>query len=125
MYIVLIIIQFYLALWPFGGETNAENLFGNYVSVLLVLVLYAGAKIYYRARRWVDISTIGLDSIKDFTSTTPTRKMAEGSRTKDLGCNLQLGSSSCSWSGGGISTVFSLVLTKFVRSRESQASELR
>jgi amino acid transporter len=53
--------MFYLAVWPLGGSPNAESFFANYVSVILILVLYIGAKIYYRGRRWVDISTVDLD----------------------------------------------------------------
>ena len=58
---LLIIVQFYLAVWPLGGSPNAEDFFANYISVILILVLYAGAKIYYRGRRWVDIGTVDLD----------------------------------------------------------------
>ncbi|KIX04563.1 uncharacterized protein Z518_05433 [Rhinocladiella mackenziei CBS 650.93] len=61
MCIILIIVQFYLAVWPLGDETNAENFFANYVSVILILVLYVGAKIFYRGRPWVDLSTVDLD----------------------------------------------------------------
>lgn len=62
MCVVLIIVQFYLAVWPLGaGVTNVKDFFANYVSVLVIVVLYVGAKLYYRGRRWVDIGTVDLD----------------------------------------------------------------
>lgn len=61
MCIVLIVVQFYLAVWPLGASSNVETFFANYISVILVLVLYIGAKCYYRGRRWVDLSTVDLD----------------------------------------------------------------
>lgn len=61
MCILLIIVPLYLAVWPLGRDPDVETFFANYVSVLLILVLYVGAKIYYRGRRWVDLSTMDLD----------------------------------------------------------------
>lgn len=61
MCVVLIIVQFYLAVAPLGSTVTAESFFANYVSILVILVLWAGAKIYYRGRRWVDLSTVDLD----------------------------------------------------------------
>ncbi|EXJ86295.1 hypothetical protein A1O1_06665 [Capronia coronata CBS 617.96] len=67
MCIVLIIVQFYLAIWPLGGPYgDPETFFANYVSVILILVLYIGAKCYYRGRRWVDLSTVDLDNGRRF-----------------------------------------------------------
>lgn len=79
MCFVLIIVQFYLAVWPLGDETNAENFFANYVSVILIIVLYIGAKIYYRGRLWVDLSTVDLDFGRRFyTDETDQEKQSKG-----------------------------------------------
>ncbi|KAL4892812.1 amino acid permease/ SLC12A domain-containing protein [Aspergillus ambiguus] len=66
--ILLIIAEFYLSLWPLGKGPNAETFFANYVSVVAILVIYIGAKIYYRGRMWVDASTIDLDAQRRFYS---------------------------------------------------------
>jgi yeast amino acid transporter len=60
--IILMIAEFYLAVWPLGAPTTAENFFATYVSVPAVLVIYIGAKFYFRGRRWVDCATIDLDA---------------------------------------------------------------
>ena len=78
MCIVLIIVQFYLAVRPLGGATTAENFFANYVSVLLILVLYVGAKIYYRTRKWVDLSTVDLDFGRRFYHDDPEKGDKKG-----------------------------------------------
>lgn len=87
MCIVLIIVQFFLAVWPLGGSPNAEDFFANYVSVLLILVLYIGAKFYYRGRRWVDISTIDLDYGRRFyiDSRDQEAGLKKGAARKTLG----------------------------------------
>ncbi|KAL5358554.1 amino acid permease/ SLC12A domain-containing protein [Aspergillus floccosus] len=64
--ILLIIAEFYLSLWPLGGSPDAETFFANYVSVVAIVVIYIGAKIYYRGRMWVDASTIDLDAHRRF-----------------------------------------------------------
>ncbi|GMG47088.1 unnamed protein product [Aspergillus oryzae var. brunneus] len=64
--ILLIIAEFYLSVWPLGGQTTAKNFFANYVSVVAIVVIYIGAKIYYRGPFWVDSRTIDLDSLRRF-----------------------------------------------------------
>ncbi len=64
--IVLIIAEFYLALWPLGEKPSAEHFFSTYVSVIAIVICYLGAKIYYRQRRWVDTATIDLDAGRRF-----------------------------------------------------------
>lgn len=59
--IILIIAEFYLAVWPLGSPQSAEHFFSVYVSVIAVVVLYVGAKIYYRNGKWVNTATIDLD----------------------------------------------------------------
>ncbi|KAE8369351.1 amino acid permease/ SLC12A domain-containing protein [Aspergillus caelatus] len=64
--ILLIIAEFYLSLWPLKGQTTAKNFFANYVSVVAIIVIYIGAKIYYRGPFWVDARTIDLDGLRRF-----------------------------------------------------------
>ncbi|KAB8273891.1 amino acid permease/ SLC12A domain-containing protein [Aspergillus minisclerotigenes] len=64
--ILLIIAEFYLSVWPLGGQTTAKNFFANYVSVVAIVVIYIGAKIYYRGPFWVDARTIDLDGLRRF-----------------------------------------------------------
>ncbi|PYH31966.1 putative amino acid transporter [Aspergillus neoniger CBS 115656] len=64
--ILLIIAEFYLSLWPLGGSPTAKGFFANYVSVVAIVVLYIGARCYYRGRWWVDASTIDLDGPRRF-----------------------------------------------------------
>ncbi|KAI1375075.1 amino acid permease/ SLC12A domain-containing protein [Hypoxylon crocopeplum] len=66
MCFLLIIVQFYLAVWPLGSPSSAENFFANYVSIILVVVLWLGARIYFRGRWWVDLDTIQLDEGRRF-----------------------------------------------------------
>ena len=66
MCIVLIIVQFYLAVWPLGGSPSAKGFFGNYVSVIAIIVLYLGARAYFRGRWWVDLKSIDLDEGRRF-----------------------------------------------------------
>ena len=64
--IILIIAEFYLSVWPLGEPTTAEGFFSTYVSVVAIIIIYIGAKIYYRDRRWVDTATIDLDAGRRF-----------------------------------------------------------
>jgi len=64
--IILIIAEFYLAVWPLGEKPSVEHFFSVYCSVIAVLVLYIGAKIYYRNGKWVDAATIDLDAGRRF-----------------------------------------------------------
>jgi amino acid transporter len=64
--IILIIAEFYLAVWPLGEPTTAKGFFSVYVSVIAIIVIYIGAKIWFRDRRWVDTATIDLDAGRRF-----------------------------------------------------------
>ncbi|KAJ5594912.1 uncharacterized protein N7459_001120 [Penicillium hispanicum] len=63
---LLLIVEFYLAVWPLGDKSSAKNFFANYLSVVAILVLYIGAKIFYRGRRWNDLKTIDLDTSRRY-----------------------------------------------------------
>lgn len=64
--IILIIVEFYLAVWPLGDKPSAENFFSTYVSVVLIVLIYLGARLYYRGPWWIDASTIQLDDMRRF-----------------------------------------------------------
>lgn len=64
--IILIVVEFYLSVWPLDGSPTAENFFANYVSVIAIIVIYLGARIYYRGRWWVDARTLELDEGRRF-----------------------------------------------------------
>jgi amino acid transporter len=64
--IALIIVEFYLAVSPLGDKPSAKNFFANYLSVVAIVVLYIGAKIFYRGRRWKALADINLDSSRRF-----------------------------------------------------------
>lgn len=88
--IILIIVEFYLAVWPMGTEPNATDFFATYVSVPVIIVLWLGAQIYYRGSWWLDLSTIDLDAGRRFYVDNPElekkgRKGALGAAEKTLG----------------------------------------
>lgn len=64
--ILLFVAEFYIAVWPLGYETSATQFFSRFVSAIAVLVVYVGAKCYYRGRRWVDCQKIDLDNDRRF-----------------------------------------------------------
>lgn len=59
--IVLIIVEFYLAVWPYGLPQSAKQFFATFVSVPAVIVLFIGAQLYYRTPLWTDLTKIELD----------------------------------------------------------------
>lgn len=59
---ILIVVEFYLAVWPLHGKTTAANFFANYMSVIAMLVLYIGSKIYYRGPLWIKAEDVDLDT---------------------------------------------------------------
>jgi amino acid transporter len=64
--ILLIIVEFYLAVWPLGESPSAKTFFANYVSVIVILVIYLGARFYYKGPWWIDASTVDLDAMRRF-----------------------------------------------------------
>ncbi|GAB1198727.1 hypothetical protein APSETT444_008055 [Aspergillus pseudonomiae] len=79
--ILLIIAEFYLSVWPLKGQTTAKNFFANYVSVVAIVVIYIGAKIYYRGPFWVDARTIDLDGLRRFYVKTGDEEESVGEKT--------------------------------------------
>ncbi|KAL4944600.1 hypothetical protein BDV06DRAFT_186869 [Aspergillus oleicola] len=64
--ILLVIVEFYLAVWPLGEKSSAETFFANYVSIVAIAVLFIGAKFYYRGPLWVKAGDIDLDKDRRF-----------------------------------------------------------
>ncbi|KAL3490327.1 amino acid permease/ SLC12A domain-containing protein [Aspergillus germanicus] len=64
--VLLIIVEFYLSVWPLHTSPNARDFFANYVSVIVILVVYLGARCWYRGPWWVDTATIDLDGPRRF-----------------------------------------------------------
>lgn len=70
--LLLVIAEFYLSVWPLDAPQGAENFFATFVSIPAAVVIYLGARIYYRIREgsgwWVDSRTIDLDAGRRFYS---------------------------------------------------------
>ncbi|RHZ51302.1 hypothetical protein CDV55_102279 [Aspergillus turcosus] len=64
--ILLIIVEFYLSVWPLDGNPSAKTFFSNYVSVVAVIVIYIGAMVYYKGPLLNDARTIDLDKFRRF-----------------------------------------------------------
>lgn len=64
--VVVMIIEFYLSVWPPGESSSAEFFFANYVSVILIIALWLGARLYYRGPWLVPLESINLDAGRRF-----------------------------------------------------------
>jgi amino acid transporter len=62
----MIIVEFYLSVWPLGERPSVENFFANYVSVVAVIVIWIGAQLWYRGPIWVNAAQIDLDACRRF-----------------------------------------------------------
>lgn len=86
---VLIIVEFYLAVWPLSMPSSAKNFFSNYVSVLVIVVMYLGARLHYRGPWWIKLTDINLDANRRFYSPAGAdkvpRKGIRGKLDKALG----------------------------------------
>lgn len=71
---VLIVVEFYLAIWPLGSLPSAKNFFSSYVSVIAIVVLYLGARLYYRGPWWIKLADIDLDANRRFYIDSETEK---------------------------------------------------
>lgn len=64
--IVLLIAEFYLSIWPLDGSPSARHFFANFVSIIVGLVVWLGARLYYYKTEgsgwWVKSCTIDLDA---------------------------------------------------------------
>ncbi|KAL2812202.1 amino acid permease/ SLC12A domain-containing protein [Aspergillus granulosus] len=64
--VLLILAEFYLSVWPLHTSPNVRDFFANYVSVIVIVVIYLGARCWHRGPWWVDAGTIDLDGPRRF-----------------------------------------------------------
>ncbi|KAI5284012.1 hypothetical protein KEM52_003135 [Ascosphaera acerosa] len=74
--ILLVISQFYLAVWPLVDAQSAKAFFANWVSMVALLVIYAGCRLYFRGGWWIPLKDVDLD--KDLRVYPPPAEDAEG-----------------------------------------------
>lgn len=60
--ILIVIIEFYLSVWPWKETSSAKNYFANYISVVLMIIIYAGSKMYFKGPLLIPLVEIDLDS---------------------------------------------------------------
>ncbi|EMG45365.1 General amino-acid permease GAP1, partial [Candida maltosa Xu316] len=61
--VVVLCLQFWVAVWPLGGSPNAEHFFSIYLSVPVILVFYVGHKLWTRNWRfYIRAKDIDIDS---------------------------------------------------------------
>ncbi|KZF25879.1 hypothetical protein L228DRAFT_225515 [Xylona heveae TC161] len=77
--VLLIIVEFYLSVWPLGAKATAESFFANYVSVPAIIVLYLGARCYYRGSWYIKAKDIDLYRGRRYYGT---QKLAEADQAK-------------------------------------------
>jgi yeast amino acid transporter len=58
---LILVAQFYVAVWPIGGEPNAQSFFEAYLAVPIILGFYIFWKVFKRTR-WVKTMEIDLVS---------------------------------------------------------------
>lgn len=46
--VLVLVAQFWVAMWPVGEESNAEGFFSAYLAVPVVIAFYIGYKLYYK-----------------------------------------------------------------------------
>ncbi|KZF25292.1 putative amino acid permease [Xylona heveae TC161] len=57
---ILIVVEFYLAVWPLHAKSSAQTFFANYVSVILIILLYFGARFHYKGAWFIAAKDIDL-----------------------------------------------------------------
>lgn len=65
LWTVLIIIDvFYLAIWPLDEPSSAKNFFANFVSMILVIVVYVSLKLWFRGPFYKKAELVDLDRLR-------------------------------------------------------------
>ena len=59
--IIIIVDVFYLAIFPLHDKSSAKNFFANFLSMVLIVVLYVGLKLWYRGPFYVKAEDVKLD----------------------------------------------------------------
>ncbi len=61
--ILVLVAQFWIALFPVGGKPSAENFFESYISFVIILVFYIAHKIWTKNWRWyIPLDEIDIDT---------------------------------------------------------------
>ncbi|OAL30912.1 hypothetical protein AYO20_08497 [Fonsecaea nubica] len=60
--LLLVVNEFYLAVWPLGLPSSAKNFFSKYVSIIVIGCMYIGAKIYFRGPLYLKSDQVDLIS---------------------------------------------------------------
>lgn len=60
--ILITIVEFYLSVWPWKEVSSAKNFFANYISVVLMIIIYVGSKIYFKGPFLIPLIEIDLDN---------------------------------------------------------------
>lgn len=62
IWMILIIVDvFYLAVWPLGEPSSAKTFFANFLSMIIIIVLYTGLKLWYRDPFYTKAENVDLD----------------------------------------------------------------
>lgn len=64
--IILVIVEFYLAVWPLGKAPTARTFFADYISIILTILIYLAAKVYYKGKFLIPPTQIDLDKGRRF-----------------------------------------------------------
>lgn len=64
--VLIVVIQFYISIFPLGEKSSATNFFANFISMVALVFIYVFARIYFYLRRrspmWVTRSQVDLDT---------------------------------------------------------------
>ena len=80
--IIIVGIEFYLAVFPLHKPTTAKNFFANYISVFVIIVLFLGARFYYRGPWLIDTARLDLDYQRRFYATDEEKAKKPGALAK-------------------------------------------
>ncbi|KAL4930436.1 amino acid permease/ SLC12A domain-containing protein [Aspergillus undulatus] len=83
--VVLIIAEFYLSVWPLHMSPNAPDFFANYVSVVVIVVVYLVARVWHGGPWWVDAQGIDLDGPRRFYAPDDEEAKSRGLFEKTVG----------------------------------------
>jgi yeast amino acid transporter len=75
--IILAALELYIAISPLNATPSVENFFANYSSVVLIIVIFIGAKFYFRTPWVIPLEDIDLDEGRRFYHSDDVEKEAE------------------------------------------------
>lgn len=62
--IIVVVDMFYLSVWPLGDKPSAKNFFANFLSIIIIIIVYAGLKVWYRGPFYVKAENVDLDDMR-------------------------------------------------------------